>query len=1507
MRCHTLEWSLDTPFEGNRNEVQEWLGTIFTARGTKVGIYPFAKYPGWINVVYQVTVQLFDRVDEALVAAQQDVGVSSTATSSDPGPTDQSNEEHDHRDPNISMEMSLGSLFDSCRAEYSQVGSLEGLESRIDRLYQDLELDAEIDSVRALVRIAVAYEEKHRRTNMIEDAQASAVILLEVTNAIPDNAPDKFEFHIVCAAFYFKLYKETKSHEDLLQITRQSQIMIELSRGDNHRQADALFQYAIARQTESQHTGDPAPWDESIQYLESSLRLTPKSHPTWLDRSRVLATAAEAKYDRTGQVEDLRTSIKYWEMMLLGMPTDDPGRTRLVGDVGGAYLVLHSKTGDLDALNKCMGVFEEHIVQFPDDHQQRPLVLVRQGIAHIAKFEITGEVAYLEVGARQLKHGLDGMPKGDPKRKTLVPFAASQWCCLYKSTAGSESIETAMTLLEECMEFLPDDYPSCRQILLNLADLAADKCRKTREAADFDAAIQRHNELRSKIPADDPKRLHVVQQLVEISLMKRNHFGIPTNETIDLSPLSLLYKDERFNRQKDSRTLSGSRVESHYSRFIGNQRVEDQVDTEKWIQESQAFIQQMPSSNPMRAMELFLLGVSYSDLYKKSTSMHHLDEAIKLYQQAIRSAEDNKIAYSRIPFTIQQMFLPDLAFSCWQKYDATRLEKDRDSAFEMTQRSLAAGANEILDLQTLGRRFWDRYGELGNSEDMDMSLQMYKQALAVTPAHHSEHASAHHGLGIALATSAIRTCAYSNLSVGLEHLEKAVEACSFHDINRPKYLRDLGRIYTQSYRQTSELTHLTTAIERLLEAIATTNSDTVSKALSWAFLGEAYAQRSCISDPLFNLRLSINSCNKAVQILQPYPAMQAKSIVLQVLSETYLRHHRHTGDDDSCQRAIICLRESLLQIPEADPFRASIQKSLGSAHFEWFMKTRQPNDLREAIKYSEEVFLDPKQSARDRLGSGRGLFNIYGTLEDWTKAYSTASTLFSLIPVIMTHALNNSDKQRTAGDFTAWASDATAVALAAGESAFTALSLLEAGRGLVIGSILGLRSDVDELQKDHSELADEYLKIRDKIDSVKGAISNPAAAWLPIHQPEYRSNLTKELDRVIAAIRKLPGFESFLQRPSEEDVKALATATKSIVIVNVSRYRCDAIIVTPDRITSEQLPNVELQQLTALCREIKGIRSMHTEMLEWLWDKIVVPVLNAIGYTDSPDDEHLPQVCWIPTGPMVNLPLHAAGYHDSPGKTTALDRVISSYSVSLTTLMQIHAYRQKQDVKRKPEHAVLIGMPELPFASKEINVVGQICEAMRLQMPEPRTKEVQIALKQCDILHFAGHGSSSSKDPFQSALILQDQDRLTVSGLFDISLHKRKPFLAFLSACSTGQVKEDKFLDEGLHLIAACQVAGFQHVIGTLWEVDDELCVEAARVTYEWMHKQDMSHGSVSQGLHKASRKLRNAWVRTNKELKARQRSKDKDTSKTNGLKTRDIQDINEAPLLWVPYIHYGI
>jgi CHAT domain-containing protein len=77
------------------------------------------------------------------------------------------------------------------------------------------------------------------------------------------------------------------------------------------------------------------------------------------------------------------------------------------------------------------------------------------------------------------------------------------------------------------------------------------------------------------------------------------------------------------------------------------------------------------------------------------------------------------------------------------------------------------------------------------------------------------------------------------------------------------------------------------------------------------------------------------------------------------------------------------------------------------------------------------------------------------------------------------------------------------------------------------------------------------------------------------------------------------------------------------------------------------------------------------------------------------------------------------------------------------------------------------------------------------------------------------------------------------------------------SACSTADNQEVQLHDEGIYLMSGCQVAGFRHIIGSLWEVSDKHCVDVAKDVYGTMLKAGMNGEYVSQSLHDAVMNLR--------------------------------------------------
>ncbi|GAA1530725.1 hypothetical protein GCM10009730_44990 [Streptomyces albidochromogenes] len=271
-------------------------------------------------------------------------------------------------------------------------------------------------------------------------------------------------------------------------------------------------------------------------------------------------------------------------------------------------------------------------------------------------------------------------------------------------------------------------------------------------------------------------------------------------------------------------------------------------------------------------------------------------------------------------------------------------------------------------------------------------------------------------------------------------------------------------------------------------------------------------------------------------------------------------------------------------------------------------------------------------------------------------------------------------------------------------------------------------------------------------------------------------------------------------------------------------------------------------------RSLRGV-------LEWLWEAAAEPVLTAMSTTPGgppgPDaGEPLPRVWWVPGGLMGLLPLHAAGFHTDPGagppRRTVMDRVISSYTPTVRALR--HARRNLPRPSPTDDlRSLIVAMPSTPGLSP-LDHAAEEARRIRALLPHPvqltrpgpaaddhqppprsdtpTTAAVLARLPQYAVAHFACHAESDRTDPSQSRLLLGDHATtpLTVAALARINLTDAR--LAYLSACSTADPGSPDLLDEAIHLTSAFQLAGFPHVIGTLWPINDRLAADIAESFY---------------------------------------------------------------------------
>ena len=619
------------------------------------------------------------------------------------------------------------------------------------------------------------------------------------------------------------------------------------------------------------------------------------------------------------------------------------------------------------------------------------------------------------------------------------------------------------------------------------------------------------------------------------------------------------------------------------------------------------------------------------------------------------------------------------------------------------------------------------------------------------------------------------------------------------------------------------------------------------------------------------------------------------------------RRFERTGSMDDLNRAVEFANIAVNATPRDHPDRAGYLNSLGSWLGTRFERTGSMDDLNRALSYYKEGWVCYTSPPSIRIISARHAANILASQQKWEDASSLLEGAVKLLPLVSPRRLANSDKQHLLGQFSGLASIAAAICLEVGKDEHQALELLELGRCVIAGLLLEMRTDISDLKQQHPMLAAEFESLRKKLESPysgKALLEDTASSWK--FQANQRLEADKRLNKLITEIRGQPSFQNFLLPPTHEELIA-AAGHGPIIIINVSSYRCDAFLIKHHQIKIVALPYLKEDELNKRIQQ-QSVGSAST--LQWLWTTAAGPILDTLGYQHVSSGNKWPHVWWIPTGALSHFPIHAAGFHTKGSTEIVLDRVMSSYASSVKALIYGRRHNLKGPMGLGLEHALLVAMQETPrgsalaFATKEVEMLVNLCPALQLKavMPPRCRDEVLAHLQACKIFHFAGHGRSDLLDPSQSCLLLDDWNKspLTVGDLRDSNIQESSPFLGYLSACSTSANKVDRLIDEGIHLTSAFQLAGFRHVIGTLWEVSDSHCVDAARVVYETIRDEGMTDMAVCRGLHRAVKNLRDGCMESSRDARDAELSDEEFCDDTR-------ESTLQSPLYWAPYIHYGV
>jgi len=217
------------------------------------------------------------------------------------------------------------------------------------------------------------------------------------------------------------------------------------------------------------------------------------------------------------------------------------------------------------------------------------------------------------------------------------------------------------------------------------------------------------------------------------------------------------------------------------------------------------------------------------------------------------------------------------------------------------------------------------------------------------------------------------------------------------------------------------------------------------------------------------------------------------------------------------------------------------------------------------------------------------------------------------------------------------ACDAAATAISQ-KHLHTALEWLEQGRSVLWGQILHLRMPLDHLHAIDPELAAKLTSIATDLErgGSQAFLAGGDNQLTPEQAVQKHRRLADDWETAVEQVRKLPHFERFLLPKQYSELRD-AARNGPVVVLNASRYGCDALIIASplelhhvrlDKLTYKHALSLRKRLYAALdSQQLRDERHLERlsakrldrdatfrDVLGQLWEMVVKPVL---GFFES--------------------------------------------------------------------------------------------------------------------------------------------------------------------------------------------------------------------------------------------------------------------------------------------------
>lgn len=1110
----------------------------------------------------------------------------------------------------------------------------------------------------------------------------------------------------------------------------------------------------------------------------------------------------------------------------------------------------------------------------------------------------------------------------------LTPFASAMLSQIlatrHERTGDPSDLQRALEIAREVIDAVPTGHPKRGEYLANLAT-------QLRSSYQLRDALDVPQEMRDVAPPP-PRPVHPELQGFMASLVRRIHSTYGPMDELDSGRAMLYCAEAWVEMPGDDRDPEGfmtrlsTRLRSRYEQ-------KEDIHPQHAIECCRAAWAETPQDHPDRAGFQSNLAPTPHDTYQRLGHLDELQQAVQYFEEALAATPQTDPSYTRI--------MSNLAKTLCDRYQRMDSLADLQRAMLYDEEVLTAIPHDDPErpiyLCSAAENLSTRHQRIGDFGDLQQAILYATAAVAAQPVGSPYRARCWILLSMLLVEVFPRRQNLDELSQAISYAEQAIVVTPLDHPMRKQYLHHLANAMEMRYCYLEDPTDSACALSCIQELLQTIPLDLPQRAVPLSTLSGFLTQRYIRERDLKFLQGAIQFAEEAATIMTQYDPNRAH---LLFCLATLLREQANVTGTYEDGAAILHIYREAWGCRNSPPSTRILAAQQAVIYLQRDFRFEEASLLlQDCIQMLQKVSpRSLRQEDREhRLAGLSGLAGhtasgilLQGRTLHWLEVGRSLG--FRLLRGMANRvrkreglpAMPPKDPDMPpALALVGLARGSVAGTILAKDAAYHALKFLELGRGTIISSAIDCRSDLSDLKVTHPALAEKFDNVRTEIDTplperidggrieeTKSSLTTAVAYHLRrTHASRSREAAIHEMDDMLVQIRKLQGHTGFQLPPSAEELTAMAKNGPIVTFVT-SPISSDAIIVTSTTITSLRLSNLEFCQVperlacitknTArkaapkkkasrkparvspgkAMQEYAERNSQMRELLLWLWDVAVEPVLQKLELTEPTTGTKLPHIWWIGVGPLSMAPFHAAGDHSPGSSRNTMSCVISSYTPTIKALF--YARERDLDLVNNPDAQLLLvtmpktpGEKDLPDVDREVSEIVDITTGSittkHLERPSADQVLEHFQAGKYNAMHFACHGISDAKEPSKSHLVLlkaptvisqppvsETADQLTVQNISQMKTKAGQ--LAYLSACSTARNSVANLADETILIASGFQLAGFSHVLATLWPSESDVCKEVAIDFYRSLFNgQDkgIGHRKVSMAFHEATKRAR--------------------------------------------------